>query len=268
MESQSRKHIDSFLALADGLRFKLWAVVGRNETKKQNIITYLNETLKWEIVDVQAQLSDLYKELDQLEEPSHDVGLSIKEWFNSLPNKIILTNASILYHKTFTKISPIGAFKYNSRNKNCVIFLEDEELISNRLYYGNAGSEDYYDRDINDILITKIDDIKEDYTVSTVNEGLSPKYSKESIPANGIGHLFDFTEIKDVVDIDTDLKEENLQKELISSYIISEGLEEQIIDFYENLKKPNHKAVKILGNYGSGKSHLIAFLVSSLTRPD
>ena len=268
MESQSRKHIDSFLALADGLRFKLWAVVGRNETKKQNIITYLNETLKWEIVDVQAQLSDLYKELDQLEEPSHDVGLSIKEWFNSLPNKIILTNASILYHKTFTKISPIGAFKYNSRNKNCVIFLEDEELISNRLYYGNAGSEDYYDRDINDILITKIEDIKEDYTVSTVNEGISPKYSKESIPTNGIGHLFDFTEIKDVVDIDTDLKEENLQKELISSYIISEGLEEQIIDFYDNLKKPNHKAVKILGNYGSGKSHLIAFLVSSITRPD
>jgi hypothetical protein len=269
MESASKKHIDGFLALANGLRFKLWAIVGKNESKRQNIITYLNSILKWEIVDVQSQLSDLYKELDQLDEPSHDVGIRIKEWFNSLPNKIVLINASILYHKSFTKISPIGAFKYNSRNKNCVIFLEDEEMISNRLYYGKTGTEDFYDRDINDILISKIDEVLEDYNPSVVNEADEKYYTtKKELSPDAIGHLFDFTEIKDVVDIDTDLKQEDLQRELISSYIISEGLEQQIIDFYDNLKKPNHKAVKILGNYGSGKSHLIAFLVSSITRPD
>lgn len=266
---ENKKHIDSFLALANGLRFKLWAIVGKNDSKKNDVISYLTKTLKWEIIDVQNQLTELYTELDQLEEPSHDVGIRIKEWFGSLPNKIILTNASILYHTSFTKISPIGAFKYNSRNKNCVIFLEEETMISNRLYYGNSGSDEYFDRDINDILISKIDDIEEDYFPSVVNEdSVDFETPKDKLSENAIGRLFNFTEIKDVVDIDTDLQKEDLQKELISSYIISEGLEQQIIDFYDNLKKPNHKAVKILGNYGSGKSHLIAFLVSSITRPD
>ncbi len=266
---ENKKHIDGFLALANGLRFKLWAIVGKNESKKQNIINYLNESQKWDIIDVQSELADLYEELDKLDEQSHDVGIKIKEWFNSLPNKIVLTNASILYHNAFTKISPIGAFKYNSRNKNCVIFLEEESLISNRLYYGESGTDEFYDRDINDILITKIEDIEEDYTPSKANEPYVDYQSgKTELSENAIGKLFNFSEIKDVVDIDTDLQQEDLQKELISSYIISEGLEQQIIDFYDNLKKPNHKAVKILGNYGSGKSHLIAFLVSSITRPD
>jgi hypothetical protein len=262
------KHIDSFLAISNSLRFKLWAIVGKNENKKQNIVRYLSEILDWKVVDVQNELAGLYIELDKLDEPSHDVGIQIKEWFNSLPNKIILTNASILYHKTFTKISPVGAFKYNSRNKNCVIFMEDESLISNRLYYGESGSEEYFDRSINDILISKIEEIKEEYTPWVANDPDQFKtYSKDSLSADAIGRLFDFAEIKDVVDIDTDLKQEDLQKELISSYIISEGLEQQIIDFYDNLKKPNHKAVKILGNYGSGKSHLSAFLVTSITQP-
>ena len=269
MSETSKKHIDSFLALANGLRFKLWAIVGKNEGKKQNILTYLTHTLNWEIVDVESHLADLYTELERLDEPSHDVGFKIKEWFNSLPNKIILTNASILYHKAFTKISPIGAFKYNSRNKNCIIFMEDETLISNRLYYGQSGSEEFFDRDINDILISKIEEIQEDYTPSTFNEPAGTYVNdKSNLLPDAIGHLFDYTEIKDVIDIDTDLRDEDLQRELISSYIISEGIEQQIIDFYDNLKKPNHKAVKILGNYGSGKSHLIAFLVSSITRPD
>jgi hypothetical protein len=267
MEPNPKKHIDSYLALANGLRFKLWAIVGKDESKKQNIVNYLTKSLEWAIIDVESQLSGLYKELDQLEEPSSDVGLRIKEWFNSLPNNIILTNASILYHTSFTKISPVGAFKYNSRNKNCVIFLEDEELISNRLYYGKTGSEEYFDRDINDILITKINEILEEYTPSVLNEGAG-SYENQGDNPEAIGKLFDFHEIKDVIDIDTDLKKDDLQRELISSYIISEGLEQQIVDFYDNLKTPNHKAVKILGNYGSGKSHLIAFLVSSITRPE
>jgi len=184
-----------------------------------------------------------------------------------LPNYIILTNASILYHTSFTKISPVGAFKYNSRNKNCVIFLEDEELLGNRLYYGKAGAEEYYDREINDIVKTKLSEILDNYTPSVLNEGAG-RYEVKITNKDAIGKLFDFHEIKDVIDIDTDLKEDDLQKELISSYIISESLEQQIIDFYDNLKTPKHRAVKILGNYGSGKSHLIAFLVSTVLRPE
>jgi energy-coupling factor transporter ATP-binding protein EcfA2 len=254
------RHIDTYLSLANSLRFKLWAVVGDNQTKKDKVIRYLTKN-GYTLVDVGVELGSLFAELESVDEPSHDIGQKIKEWFLSKPDQIILTNASILYHKAFTKISPVGAFKYNSRNKSSVLFLEDEKIISNRISYGQLGSEEYYDKDINDILVTNINDIEENY-VSIVSD-IKVNYNKpDELPEDAIGRLFNYTVIKDVVDIDTDLRQTDLQKELISSFIISEGLEQQITDFFDNLKKPNHKAVKIIGNYGSGKSHLIAFLVS------
>jgi len=259
------KHIDTYLSLANSLRFKLWAVVGDNQTKKDKVISYLTKH-GYTLVDVGAELGSLFAELESVDEPSHDIGQKIKEWFLSKPDQIILTNASILYHKAFTKISPVGAFKYNSRNKSSVLFLEDEKIISNRISYGQLGSEEYYDKDINDILVTNINDIEENY-VSIVSD-IKVNYNKpDELPEDAIGRLFNYTVIKDVVDIDTDLRQTDLQKELISSFIISEGLEQQITDFFDNLKKPNHKAVKIIGNYGSGKSHLIAFLVSVINNP-
>ncbi len=259
------KHIDTFLSLANSLRFKLWAVVGDNQTKKDKVISYL-KIQGYTLIDVGAELGSLFAELESVDEPSHDIGQKIKEWFLSKPDQLILTNASILYHKAFTKISPVGAFKYNSRNKSSVLFLEDEKIISNRISYGQLGSEEYYDKDINDILVTNINDVEDNY-VSIASDNQA-KYTKpDEIPDDAIGRLFNYTVIKDVVDIDTDLLQVDLQKELISSFIISEGLEQQITDFFDNLKKPNHKAVKIIGNYGSGKSHLIAFLVSVINNP-
>ena len=254
------KHIDTYLSMAKSLRFKLWAVVGSNSSKREKIIDYL-VSQGYTKIDVGEELAPIFAELEAKGEPSHDVGQHIKEWFSNKPDNLILLNASILYHDAFTKISPVGAFKYNSRNKSSVLFLEDEKIISNRVSYGEVGSDEYYDKDINDILITKIDDIEDNYK-SILAEPESGYKSQDKLSKGAIGKLFNYTEIKDVVDIDTDLNHDDLQKELVSSYIISEGLETQIKDFIDNIKKPNHKAVKIIGNYGSGKSHLIAFLVS------
>lgn len=265
MESKS-KHIDTFLSLANTLRFKLWAIVGKNESKKDKIINYLQHK-GYTLIDVATELDFLYKELEKENEPEHDIGQKIKEWFLKKPDKIILINASILYHRAFTKISPVGAFKYNSRNKNSVLFLENEKIISNRVSYGQVGSEEHYDKDINDILLTSINEVEDNYK-SFFDDPVGEYLKPDKLPQNAIGRLFNYTEIKDVVDIDTDLKQSYLQKELVSSYIISEGLEQQIIDFFDNLKKPRHKAVKIIGNYGSGKSHLIAFLVSVINKPE
>jgi len=260
------KHIDTYLTLSNSLRFKLWAIVGKDDYKKDKIIKYL-KSKNYKLIDVAKELDHLYKELEDENEPKHDIGQKIKEWFLTKPDKIILTNASILYHKAFTKISPVGAFKYNSRNKNSVLFLEDEQVISNRISFGNAGTEEHYDKDITEILITNINDIEENYS-SVLEEPQGKFVKQDKLPNDAIGKLFNYTEIKDVVDIDTDLQVSEFQKELVSSYIISEGLEQQITDFLDNLKKPNHKAVKIIGNYGSGKSHLIAFLVSLINKPD
>lgn len=267
MVNQS-KHIDTYLSLSESLRFKLWAVIGKDINKKNQINTYLKDK-DFTVLNVGAELAYLYEEIEKSDQPIHDIGQKIKEWFLSKPEKLILTNASILYDKAFMNISPVGAFKYNARNKHCVLFLEDENLFSNRVSYGQVGSDDYYDKDINDILITKIDDIDDNY-ISIASEG-PIDYSlieKKDFDENAIGNLFNYTVIKDVIDIDTDLKESDFQDELISSYIITEGLEQQVIDFYDNLEQPNHKAVKIIGNYGSGKSHLIGFLISTVAYPE
>ena len=263
---EKTKHIDTCLSISNSLRFKLLAIVGKNSTKKEDIINYLIEK-GYSLVDVGSELAPLYSEIFNSEEPVHDVGQRIKDWFISKPDNLILVNASILYNDVFNKISPIGSFKYNSRNKTSVIFLEDEKLFGNRISYGQPGSEDHYDVDINDIFIINIADIEENYKsiVSTPEEEF---IITDRLSENSIGKLFNFTIIKDVIDIDTDLRLEDSQKGLVSSFIISEGLERQIVDFFDNLQMPNHKAVKIVGNYGSGKSHLIAFLVSVINNPD
>ena len=132
---EKTKHIDTCLSIANSLRFKLLAIVGNDSVKKANIIHYLQEK-EYSLLDVGEELTPLYNEAFNSEEPVHDIGKRIKDWFLSKPDKIILTNACILYNDIFNKISPIGSFKYNSRNKTSVIFLEDEKLIGNRLSYG------------------------------------------------------------------------------------------------------------------------------------
>lgn len=263
--SHTQQHIDTYIAQADNLRFKLLAIAGKDETKKNQLMDYLHKE-EWTSVDVGKELIEIEDLLKDGEKAEHDIGHQIKRWFNTKPDKLILLNAGILYHDTFRRISPVGAFKYNSRSKQCLIFLEDEQLVSNRLYYGNVGSEDYSDQDINDIVVTKIESIKDDY--QPLHKKRKSANHNTELSINAIGRLFNYTKIKDVIDIDSDLDKSDLQKELISSYIISSHLERQIVDFFENLESPQHKAVKIVGNYGSGKSHLIAFLITAIAEPD
>ncbi|MCF7815394.1 MAG: DUF6079 family protein, partial [Candidatus Cloacimonetes bacterium] len=160
-------------------------------------------------------------------------------------------------------ISPVGAFKYNSRNKNCVLFLEDESKLGSRLYYGEVGSQEYYDQEINDILLIDIDEIDEDMHFTTLQ---APRAEENS--GDSISNYFNFKQIKDVIDIDADIKEQEERKELVSSYILSPSLEDQIGDFFYDLEQPKHKSRLIIGNYGSGKSHLVGFLVSLVDNPE
>ncbi len=258
-----KKNLSSLLAQADLLRFKLLAIVGKDEEKKNKIISFL-QSQKWTLINVEKELLDLRKSLmdeENGEEINVEISTMIKEWFNSQPNNIILTNASILYHDIFLKSSPIGAFKYNSRNKNCVLFLEDESKLGNRIHYGEFGSKEYWEKDVDDIVLVNIDEIDDNFL--PINGAENTESNEDAaLPENAIGNFFNFEQIKDVIDIDTDLSDLDKQKNIVSSFIISENLEEQIIEFFDDLEKPTHKVRNIIGNYGSGKSHLIAFLVS------
>ena len=257
--------INNYLAQADNLRFKLLAVTGRDQNKKDKIIDYLVSE-NWSLIDVGKELIDLKADIENPDDKVEiELVARIKEWFNSKPNYLVLTNASILYHKIFLKMSPVGAFKYNSRNKNCIIFLEDETRLGNRLYFGEVGSDDYYDQDIRDILMVDINDI-DDVFVKQESRTIISDYEK--LDQDAIGRLFQFQQIKDVIDIDSDIKEIQGRIDIVSSYVISDSLERQVCEFFENLEMPDHKANTIIGNYGSGKSHLISFLVSLISWPE
>jgi len=264
-EIEITKHIDDFLAQADNIHFKFWAIVGNDTVRIKKITAYLKKQ-DWTLVDVGKELVKLPGIDLKTDEPIIDIGEIIKEWMMALPDKLILVNASILYEKKFNRITPIGAFKYNvSRTKHCVLLLENETLVSNRLYYGKVGSDSYADREINDIVISKVEEVAENYIPL---ERDVKKVEVKTLAEDGIGNLFNYTPIKDVIDIDLDLREEDSKQRLISSFIISESLEKQILEFFDNIDSPNHKAAKIIGNYGSGKSHLIAFLITAIVNPE
>jgi len=254
--------LTSLLQQADSLRFKLLAIVGRDREKKNQIIDQLQKA-DWILVDVGKELFSIWEMLSANgQDNSFEIGTRIKEWFAAKPNNLILVNAGILYHDQFLKVSPVGAFKYNSRNKNCVLFLEDESKLGLRIYYGDIGTNEYFDQEINDILLVDIKDI-EDTNLTTESY-----QDKKALNDESIAHLFQFHQIKDVIDIDSDLKDQNKRLDLVSSYILSSSLEEQIVDFFENLEKPVHNARNIIGNYGSGKSHLVGFLSSLVENPE
>ena len=256
--------LTSYLTQADNLRFKLLAITGNDKNKKNKIVDFL-VTEDWTFMDVGKELVNLHEDLETADEKVElELVTRIKEWFIAQPNNLIMTNASILYHDLFLKMSPVGAFKYNSRNKNCVIFLEDETRLGNRLYYGQVGSDDYFDQDIRDLLMVEIDAIDDVF----IKQEKATLVSLDDLDPDAIGRLFQFQQIKDVIDIDSDIRDVESRVDIVSSYVISESLEKQICEFFDNLVRPDHKANTIIGNYGSGKSHLISFLVSLISWPE
>lgn len=76
-----------------------------------------------------------------------------------------------------------------------------------------------------------------------------------------------FEVVKTVVDIDTDLKD-NGGKYLIEKYVISENIKSHLENIAENISQTKHKSLQIIGSYGSGKSHLLAFLLAILENKD
>lgn len=79
-----------------------------------------------------------------------------------------------------------------------------------------------------------------------------------------IRELLNFERIKEVIDIDAiDDKQAMVEK-----YVISKDMQEYLVHLLKDLNSPQHKAAQIVGGYGSGKSHLLAFLISILSEPE
>jgi len=79
-----------------------------------------------------------------------------------------------------------------------------------------------------------------------------------------VRELLNFEKIKEVIDIDAiDDKQAMVEK-----YVISKDMQEYLVHLLEDINAPQHKAAQIVGGYGSGKSHLLAFLISILSEPN
>lgn len=76
-----------------------------------------------------------------------------------------------------------------------------------------------------------------------------------------IRDIITFEKIKEVIDIDaiTD------KKSMVEKYVISPALEDFLVHLMKDVNNSEHKAALIIGGYGSGKSHLLAFIISILT---
>ena len=82
-----------------------------------------------------------------------------------------------------------------------------------------------------------------------------------------IKEFFNFEDIQKVIVIDD---AEN-EMEMVENFVISENLKEYLKDFLEYLKdnKPERNtSVNVIGNYGTGKSHLLYFLSIILSNPE
>ena len=74
-----------------------------------------------------------------------------------------------------------------------------------------------------------------------------------------IKELFNFEDIQQVVAIGNIENEQ----EMVEKFVISPNLKEDLLEFLEYLKgnKPEkNTSVDVIGNYGTGKSHLLTFL--------
>ncbi len=75
-----------------------------------------------------------------------------------------------------------------------------------------------------------------------------------------IGELLNFEKIKDVIDIDAAYD----GRKMVENYVISPSMEDYLVNILNDFQKDTHKAVQVIGGYGSGKSHLLAFIISIL----
>lgn len=76
-----------------------------------------------------------------------------------------------------------------------------------------------------------------------------------------IKELINFEKIKDVIDIDSSYD----KRKMVENYVISQSMEEYLINILNDFQKDTHKAIQVIGGYGSGKSHLLAFIISILS---
>ncbi len=135
--------------------YKMLVIVDNNQQHDQ-VISILKEQ-GWTSFDITTEILRLLEDVPEKKRKIR-IGEKIKTWFNTLPEKVIFYNTSILYSPELGKLNPVGAFKYRSRTNEIIIFIEGH-VSGNRIQYSEYGRPDYTEIDVSELVHVKMEEI-------------------------------------------------------------------------------------------------------------
>ncbi|HHD15769.1 MAG TPA: BREX-3 system P-loop-containing protein BrxF [Euryarchaeota archaeon] len=137
--------------------YKLLTIVGDDPSKVDQLIDYL-KSKDWSVYDVEEIVLDLIKDVPE-DEVKLSIGLLIKRWLKNAGNRIVLTNAEILYSDEMDQIGPFDAFKYHMRGEKEGILFLNARLKENMAIYSKPDRPDYSERELTDVLYVALEDV-------------------------------------------------------------------------------------------------------------
>ena len=151
-------NIEKLLSASRDNHYKLLTLVGDEESKKKNIISYLKDE-GWKIYDVERVVLDLIEDIPE-NKISKRIGKKLKEWVKEQGKKIVLYNTSILYSPELQLRGPVEAFRYPMRgNRKGVIFINGR-LRDNKAIYSTPDKDDYTPVDLSKVIFCRLTEVE------------------------------------------------------------------------------------------------------------
>ncbi len=135
--------------------YKMLVIVDNNHQHEKIINALQNEG--WTSYDVNENILKIIENVPE-NKIKVRIGSKIKEWANKLPERVILYNTNILYSPELGKPNPVAAFKYRTRDRECILILEGS-VSGNRIQYSEYGKEDHVEMDVSELIHVKMEDI-------------------------------------------------------------------------------------------------------------
>jgi hypothetical protein len=147
--------LDELIKQSRTNHYKMLVIVDNNKQQGKIIDTLKSDG--WEAYDVTKSIVDISKGIPEAKLKLR-IGEEIKKWVKTLPDKVIFYNTNILYSPELGRLSPIGAFKYKSRDREIILFVEGH-ASGNRIRYSTYDREDYAEMDVGELIHIRMEDL-------------------------------------------------------------------------------------------------------------
>ena len=147
--------LDKLLEQNRSNHYKMLVVVDNNKQHEKIISTLKSKG--WGDCDITDNILRLLSDIPE-EKRKLRIGTKIKEWFNSVPDHVILFNTNILYSPELGKLNPVGAFKYKARDKEIILIVEGH-ISGNKIIYSEYGRPDFSEMDVSELIHIRMEDI-------------------------------------------------------------------------------------------------------------